>query len=397
MPRTMTEPRHPLSGVRVLDLTDEYGAYASRLLRDLGAEVLRIDMGDTDPVWPGPTAKDPAGTEVSLASRFVNAGKTIVPASVVDHAGLVDAVRSCDVLLEAEGALDRLEIRSEEVDVINPDMIRITVSPYGSGNNHGDRADDLLVMGAGGLLHLGGYRDLGPMAAWGGQATLAASIFAAVGALVGLLQRESSGAGFAADVSAQESIAQALEDSVAEFSLTGHARDRRGEQPREAGTGTYLCADGHVSMVAGRLGTARAWAALVEWLIEADTPGATDLASERWSDFDYRRTPEAVARFGEVFAEFSSTRSMESLYGEAQARAIALSPMNDVAGIIADRQLAARGFYVEVEDEALGRAVLFPGPPYRLSETPVRRPISAVRGDRSDVTRFSSEESIADA
>lgn len=149
-------------------------------------------------------------------------------------------------------------------------------------------------------------------------------------------------------------------------------------------------------MVAGRLGTAQAWTALVEWLIETDTPGATELADERWSDFHYRQTPEAVVRFGEVFGRFSETRSMEELYVGAQARAVALSPVNDVAGIIADHQLAAREFYVEVEDEALDKVVLFPGPPYRFSETPTRRPSSAVRGGRSDVTRFSSRETPSD-
>ena len=234
----MTESLHPLGGVRVLDLTDEYGAYAARLLRDLGAEVLRIDSGNSDCAWPAPSAPDPAGVERSLASRFVNAGKTVVPASAVDRDMLLDAIRSCDVLLEAEGAMTVFEIDVEDIDAINPDLVRITVSPYGSGFNAGDRADDLLVMGAGGLLHLGGYQDLGPTGTWGGQATMAASVFAAVGALAGLLQRESNGEGFAADVSAQESIAQALADSVAEFSLTGRVRDRRGEQPREAGTGT---------------------------------------------------------------------------------------------------------------------------------------------------------------
>jgi benzylsuccinate CoA-transferase BbsE subunit len=189
------------------------------------------------------------------------------------------------------------------------------------------------------------------------------------------------------DVSAQEAVAQALEDTVAQFALTGHARDRRGDRPQEAGTGIYRCADGHVGMVAGRLGTARAWKALAEWLSEEGIPGADALADEPWSNFDFRRSQEGIDGFAAIFGSFAAARSMESLYREAQRRGIALSPVNDLAGLLADRQLAAREFFVEVEDEALGQ-VVFPGAPYRLSHSPPRQPESAHRRGREAIALF---------
>jgi benzylsuccinate CoA-transferase BbsE subunit len=374
----MPEPGRALAGVRVLDLTDAYGAYASRLLGDLGAEVLRIEgRVDPDPVWPAPTRD-----HIDFGERFVNAGKVVVQAESLTGDDLEALVGASDVVFEAAGRLESMGIDRARLEALNADLVRVTVSPLGEDEPQDGPVDDLLVLAAGGLMHLGGYRDLGPIGAWGGQSAMAASIFGAVAALVGLVSTESS-----FDVSAQESIAQALEDSVAEFALVGTVRDRRGELPREAGTGTFQCSDGYVSMVAGRLGTARAWSALVAWLTEAGTPGAEVLREGLWSDFHHRKTPAAIDAFTRIFEAFAATRSKEALYRDAQEREIALSPVNDIAAILADRQLRERGFFVEVADEDLGR-VVFPGPPYRLSATPARAPRAARAGGGDAVAGF---------
>jgi benzylsuccinate CoA-transferase BbsE subunit len=374
----MPEPGRALAGVRVLDLADAYGAYASRLLSDLGAEVLRIEgLGAPDPIWPAPTRG-----HVDLGALFVNAGKAVLHADSVTEADLEALVGASDVVIEAAGRLDGVGFDRERVAVLNPDLVRVTVSPFGGSEPEDGPVDDLLVLAAGGLMHLGGYRDLGPMGAWGGQSAMAASIFGAVAALIGLISGRST-----FDVSAQESVAQALEDSVAEFALVGIVRDRRGESPREAGTGTFHCSDGYVSMVAGRLGTARAWSGLVAWLTEEGAPGAEVLSDEQWSDFHHRRTPAAIDMFTGIFEAFAESRSKESLYRDAQERGIALSPVNDMASVLADRQLAERGFFVEVEDEELG-PVVYPGPPYRLSASPVLSPLPMRAADRDAVAAF---------
>jgi benzylsuccinate CoA-transferase BbsE subunit len=222
------------------------------------------------------------------------------------------------------------------------------------------------------------------VAAYGGQSGYAASLFAAVAASIALLERERTGRGGWIDVSAQACVAQALEDAVATFDLTGAVRRRLGGEPREAGTGIYACADGYVSMVAGRLGTARAWRSLVAWLVEEGTPGAEELQAPEWSDHPFRQTEEATARFGRVFARFAGARTREQLYHEAQARGIALSPVNDIAAVLADPQLASRDFFTTVDDPVLTGPATYPGPPYRLSATPARAarpaPVSGANG-----------------
>ena len=148
------------------------------------------------------------------------------------------------------------------------------------------------------------------------------------------------------DVSAQEAIAAAMEDAIPQFDLTGRVRRRAGDVPREAGTGIYACADGYVSMVAGRLGTARAWKALTAWLVRSPASRApASCCEERWQSFPYRQRPESIERFREIFEWFTRPRAKDALYLEAQRRSIALAPVNEVADVVADPQLEARRFF----------------------------------------------------
>ncbi len=310
------------------------------------------------------------GREVSLFDRFCNAGKrrmTLDPGTPEGEALFARLVTDADVLIESSWNGSTLEIP----DGVNPRLIHVVVTPFGRGlSPDWGPVDDLIVLGAGGLLYLGGYRDAGPVAAAGGQSRYAASIFAAVAALAALIDRERSGQGTVVDVSAQECIAQALEDSVPTFALTGQERMRYGTVAREAGTGVYRCSDGYVAMVAGRLGTARAWSALVAWLNEEGAERAEELLAPCWSEFSYRQSEEAIRSFTDIFEGFGATRTRLSLYREAQRRGIALSPVNEVADLVGDPQLRERQFFVSREDEELGAILTVPGPPYRLSATP---------------------------
>jgi crotonobetainyl-CoA:carnitine CoA-transferase CaiB-like acyl-CoA transferase len=114
-------------------------------------------------------------------------------------------------------------------------------------------------------------------------------------------------------------------------------------------------------MVAGRLGTAKAWAALVAWLVESGVDGAAELADPRWEDFTYRQTEAAISRFCEVFGTFARQYGKAELYAEAQRRKIALAPVNDVADLRVDPQLTARAFFVPVADPVLDAEVVYPG------------------------------------
>ncbi|WP_353807489.1 CoA transferase [Agromyces sp. SYSU T00194] len=361
------EPGRALAGLRVLDLAGEPGAYASRLLADLGAEVLRLEIAAD--------ADDPGVRDHWLAAydAFTNAGKrrTVFADPERLRAQVRAVAPEADVLIEEVGADGAPRWTAGMAEVRDADLVHVVLSPRGLGVGGPEgRSDDLLVMADGGLLHLGGYVDEGPVVAHGAQSWLGSSIFGAVAALAGVLDKERGGDGGTYDVSAQECIAQALEDSAPGYALTGAVRQRLGERPREAGTGVYPCRDGHVSMVAGRLGTARAWRALVDWLNEAGAPGAEHLREERWGDFAFRQSPAGVDGFAAVFLPFAAQHDKAELYREAQSRMIALSPVSTVADLRENPQLLHRRFFVHVPGP--DGELVFPGPPYRLSGSPVR-------------------------
>jgi benzylsuccinate CoA-transferase BbsE subunit len=362
----------PLSGIRAIDIAGPFGAYAGRLLADLGASVTRIvPPGGDRLALEAPLV--PAGDgRASAFEWFVNMDKEIIELDLDGAEGrneLAALLGSADILLEswgddhAWGRWDRLDLATRF-----PGLIVVSITPFGVRGPHaGDAGTDLVALAAGGLLSLGGYPDREPIATHG-QAYLAAAIFGAAAAIFGLIARDGDGRGRHLDVAAQEVIAAALEDAIPQFDLTGTVRRRAGDTPREAGTGIYRCADGYVSMVAGRLGTAKAWRSLVAWLVEVGADDADVLREPSWDSFPHRQRPESVRTFAEIFQRFAAGRTKAELYLEAQRRDIALAPVNEIPEVLADGQLAARGFFVPVDVPELGRRMLVPGRPYRLSE-----------------------------
>lgn len=374
----------PLDGVRVLDLADSLGAYGGRLLADLGAEVIRIEPvtgpGGVDcaPFW-----LTEGSAPTSLFERFVNAGKKSVTLDLTAPEAdriVTELLASADVVMESPApVLAAAGWSAERVSAVNAALVRVQLSPYGTSEVESSAvADDLVLLGAGGLLAMGGYPDVGPVGVYGQQTTYMASIFGAVAAIAGLIGRHRSGEGMRADVSAQECVAQALEESVMRYAMTGEVRSSQGDVAKEAGTGCYRCADGYISMVAGRLGTAPAWDSLVRWIAEND-PDAAELTDERWSKFEFRQRPDSIETFRGFFERFTASRTRQELYKDAQERGIALSPVNDLNAVMADAQLTDRDFFVEIDDPELGRPVTYPGLPYRMSGTPLRGPRPAPR------------------
>jgi crotonobetainyl-CoA:carnitine CoA-transferase CaiB-like acyl-CoA transferase len=360
--------RAALAGIRVLDLADNAVAYASRLLADLGAEVIRVEPPGGDS-----TREDEAAR---CARAFWNANKKSVTLDLGSPQGqslFGDLAAKSDVIVEtfAPGTLAGWGIGYEALRNRNPGIILISVTPYGqSGPCAKFRATDLTLLAAGGLLSLGGYPETGPVAVAGQQGYLASAIFGAIASLQALLEREGTNQGQWLDVSGQECIAFALEDAIPEWYLSRNIRRRTGDQAREAGTGVYPCRDGYISMVAGRLGTAKAFRTLVEWIAASGTPGGEELLDERWQDFKFRQSPPGIDRFAEIFGGFCAARSKQELYREGQARQIAIAPVNTVADIVDDAQLRASGFFQTLHDGTLDRDVTVPGPPYRLARTP---------------------------
>jgi benzylsuccinate CoA-transferase BbsE subunit len=348
----------PLRDITVLEVADEFSAYAGRLLADLGAEVTRVTFSGATVArqwWPMNAGKREQELDLASSQGRRELTRAIEAADIVINSGGADA--------QAIAELDPASIRRQY-----PHVIQAILTPFGlDGPKRDCRSTDLTRLAAGGLLWLGGYPDAEPVAPYGDQSTLCTAIFAVIAVLLATIDRDRTGVGHTIEVSAQEVLTQALETSLPEYELTGKVRRRVGSLPREAGTGVYPCADGYVSMVAGRLGTARAWRRLREWLVETAVPGAAELLEEDWETLEYRQRPESIARFATVFCAFTQSRLKQELYLEAQRRNIALAPVNTPLEVLMDPQLVARHFFHSLTDEATGATAIVPSPPYRFT------------------------------
>jgi benzylsuccinate CoA-transferase BbsE subunit len=351
----------PLQDISVLEIIDELTEYAGWLLADLGATVTRLRL---------PAASDAAEWWPLNLSKALVALDPLTPEGEVT---LADLIAASDVILQpsvsdgpAIAQLDPATLTERR-----PDIIQVILSPFGLGGPKSScGSTDLVRLAAGGLLWLGGYADAEPVAPYGNQSALCTAIFGAIAVLLATLERDRTGRGSTIDVSAQEVMVQALETSLAEYELLGHVRGRNGGRPREAGTGIYRCADGYVSMVAGRLGTASAWRRLREWMVEEHVRGAEQLMDDEWESLAFRQRPDSIERFGELFAAFIANRSKSELYAEAQRRSIALAPVNTPAEVRQDPQLVARGFFREVTHPETGDRAVVPSAPYRGGPAP---------------------------
>lgn len=365
MPDDAGEARGLLSGIRVVDLSGYEGIYGARLLADLGADVVRVERDNRDPdIAPGPLIVNSAGEPSSAFCTFVNLNKRVVyldPRDEAERAALQGLIDLSDIVL-ADRLPEGLRVPQ------NVALVETSVFGHaGSGNDY--VGSDLVALAAGGLLSLGGYPDTPPVAVYGNQAYLCGGVMTGVAAVLALLGRTEREAP-RADVSVQATLVGALEDATAEFDLLGTVRRRAGDQPREAGTGIFRSADGYIAMVAGKLGTAKAWLNLVAWLQEAGVEGADELAGAEWTTIEKRRDFVSIDKFTVILEAYTTTKSSEWLYREGQSRAIAVAPVNTMAEVLADPQLKYRAFFRAIFSPDFATDLIVPGKPYRLYDLP---------------------------
>ena len=216
-----------LRGLRVLDLSQYLpGPYAAQILADLGAEVVKIEPPDGDPLRRlGPADAD----GISPFYKLINAGKTVVRLDLKAEDGkaaFADLIQGADALIESfrPGALARLRFGPEVLESLNPNLVHCALSGYGRSGPYAERAGhDLNYMALGGGLATSGTAER-PVMAHPPTADYASGMQAALATLAALLRRERWGGGAFLDVSIAETV-------LAWQALTMTAALRDGHEP----------------------------------------------------------------------------------------------------------------------------------------------------------------------
>ena len=367
----MTLPAGALAPYRALDLVGPLGPLAGKMLADLGADVVRVEPPEGSALRRLPPFADGAAEpERGLAWWAYAAGTRSV---VLDleaaegHARFLDLVRGADFLLESlpPGSLDRLGLGWPTLQRENARLILTSISPFGQSGPHREwRAPELVVQAMGGMLYAVGDPDRPPVRVGGAQASCQAAGQAVLGTLVAHFARERTGRGCWVDTAAQHAVSSSLLSETAFPALHGFTPTREGSAVRAAGFRRRIlfpAKDGFVALTVGGGALAGAMmTALVAWMAEEGM--APDFMRERdWVKWDNayllaagERGQQEVDRVAEAITAFAATRTKAELYAAALERGLLIAPVADMSDLAADRQLAARGFFVPVASRAWG-------------------------------------------
>jgi len=373
--------RLPLSGIRVLDVTMAWaGPYASRLLGDMGAEVIKIEsVKDWDitraPHLPG---GDPVkGHNRSGYFNHLNRNKLGCTLDLSHPRGrelFLKLVALSDAVIENYDGdvMDGLGLSYDALRQARPDIILVSISAHGKeGPESGHIANGTQVEQLAGLASLTGYPDRGPHNSGISYGDPVAGISAAAALCAALLYRRRTGRGRWVEVAQRESMASLIGEFFVGFSMNGRQPPLLGNRHRSmAPHGCYPCA-----------GPPEAdWLAIAvasdaEFADLCRVMGRAELAADpRFADVvsRYRHQDE----LDEVISAWTKTRTPAEAALALQEAGLAASPVPSVADLMENPHLRQRGFFEKTAHPEAGVWEM-DGVPWRLSLTPAHVRLNA--------------------
>ena len=380
-----------LAGIRVVEVTTEMGQYCGRLLADLGADVIKVEPPGGDASrGVGPFFHDQIGRETSLTYWYFNANKRSVTCDLDQHDGqhlFRELVKSADVVLDGHpvGHLDARGVGDAALRAIKPDLVYVAVTGFGLSGPHAPwKAPDIVGLAMSGIMTLAGHPDDPPNILSGNQGYITASLAAAQGTVLALFHRQRTGEGQLVEVSMQEALSIAQETAMPTWDFQKTSRERQGEILRLPGIGTYQTADGYIYSSVGIPGFGAPWTTLLDWMLEEGK--AEDLVDPKYAraltGLNMRQLTAALTdpaslsalqpimdRAQEVVATFYRGKRSVACYEQGQRRRLLIGIVSSPEDLVRSPQLNARDWFTTLDHD--GTPVKYPGPPYRLSATPV--------------------------
>ena len=344
----MSAPAGPLAGLRVIELARVLaGPWAGQTLADLGADVIKVEAPRGDDTRQGGPPFVTRGEDVSAAYfHSTNRGKAAVTIDFKDPAGkarLLELLDGADIVIEnfKVGGLAKYGLDYPSLKDQFPRLIYCSITGFGQTGPYAPRAGyDFIVQGMSGLMSVTGDPEGQPQKSGVAITDLFTGVYATTGILAALHQRAQTGKGQQVDMALLDVAVAMTSNQGMNYLTSGTVPGRMGNAhvnltPYQV----FDCADGHIIIATGNDGQ---YARLCELL------GLDEMVSAP----EFLRNSDRVANRDEMTRRLTKAtlkRTCADLLAACEARGVPAGPINNMAEVMADPQVRARGLQIETD------------------------------------------------
>jgi CoA:oxalate CoA-transferase len=361
-----------LEGMKIVEYCNMVsGPYCSKLLADMGAEVLKVEpplTGD-DSRRRGPFPGDVPHQEKSGLFLYLNSNKKGLTLDTKKNEGreiFRKLIEKTDVLIEDRpvGEMEELKLDYETLKAVNPGLIMISITPYGRSGSYKDykafQLNTVHASGQGYMLPIPAEdMDRPPVKVGGSSSGFDVGLVAVVAVTAAYYWKILTGRGQFIEMSKQEALMSMQRVESVTYANDQVVLTRGGDKVRRMPGGIMPCKDGYIVAVTPE---EHQWKSLVQLI------GDPQWAKEDWCQGPLARA-ENAERINKRIIAWTMDHTKEEIFRRGQALSCPIAPVNTAEDIYHSEQFKARNFFVDMEHPAVGK-IPFPSSSFRFSKTP---------------------------
>ena len=363
----------PLAGFRVLDLSRILaGPWASQMLADLGAEVIKIERpsrGDDTRSWGPPYMPDESGNATGEAAYFhgANRGKLSVCIDMSAKQGqqlIRQLAEQCDVLIEnfKVGGLQKYGLDYASLKAINPKLIYCSITGFGQTGPYRERAGyDFMIQAMGGLMSVTGEREGEPMKVGVALSDVMTGLYAANAIQAALIHRLRGGEGQHIDLALLDVQVATLANQAMNYLASGNNPQRLGNaHPNIVPYQAFQTADGYLILAVGND---------AQFARFCDLAGRPELAKDERFTTNSNRVKNREILIPDL-TEIMLTQDTDAWLEQLNQKGIPCGPIANIDQVFDNPQVQHRGMLLELDHPVAGKVPSVANP-IRLSESAV--------------------------
>jgi len=339
----------PLAGIRVIELARILAApWAGQVLADLGADVIKVEQpgrGDDTRHWGPPFVEGSNKNNLGAAYfHACNRGKRSIAVDIATPQGqetIRKLAASADVLIEnfKVGGLAKYGLDEASLRCLNPRLVYCSITGFGQTGPYAGRAGyDIMIQAMSGVMALTGEPDGDPMKMGVAFADIFTGLYAVIAIQAALATRQRTGHGAVIDMALLDAMVAVLANQAMNYLVAGREPPRLGNaHPNVVPYEVFPVADGHIIVAVGNDRQFRNFCRLL---------GLDALAGDARFTTNADRVTNREALVGDLKAATAKWSAAE-LLAALEAAGVPAGPINGLAAIFADPQIAARELVIE--------------------------------------------------